>query len=66
MGAAVFVQVFMHVSFTFTNTILSIHVSSLLVGLGFRQVGQRAFLMVSTNKKVYSIYVSENDKKVVV
>ena len=42
-----------------------VHVSSMFVGLGFRQVGQRAFLMVSTNKKVYSIYVSENDKKVV-
>lgn len=42
-----------------------VYMSSVIAGLGFRQVGQRAFLMVSTNKKVYSIYVSENDKKVV-
>ena len=42
----------------------SLRVPPSLAGLGFRQVGQRTFLMISTNKKVYSIFVSENDKKV--
>ena len=44
-----------------------LYISSLLhyVGLGFRQMGQRTYLMISTTDAVYSMLLGDVEKKVI-